>query len=352
MSSFQTRVGIVGLGRLGMSLANVLAKNGAYVVGHDVNVEAEKDCIRQGLLACTGVRNMADCEAIFVIVNTTFKDEYRYDNLEAALFEIAAHTTKRSPLIVICSTCSPDFFQTSLGFAALRDNTVYSPFFVRQGLLEHDILNPDFSLIGDDSENYRLADRLQELYRQLLGIGEYRVMGVISASITKMAINGFLTMKIAYANMIGDLCTDLCAEPDVVLAAVGSDHRINPHCMKYGDGFGGPCLPIDTKALADTLLSRGFSSEMPTAAHDTNDAHLFYQLRQFIATNTLKSEPVLFTGLAFKDGTDIITHSQRLLLAVQIANLGWKVYLSDTNAVLSQIKAIHGDLFHYEATDH
>ena len=79
-------------------------------------------------------------------------------------------------------------------------------------------------------------------------------------------MNCYITTKIAFANMIGDLAIKVGAEPEKILAAIGSDSRIGNKYFKYGYGFGGPCFPRDNKAFGifasdsglPSLISKGF----------------------------------------------------------------------------------------------
>ena len=64
-------------------------------------------------------------------------------------------------------------------------------------------------------------------------------MSRISAEITKLSLNCFLTTKISFANMIGDISNKVGGEKDKILEAIGSDSRIGNKFLKWGYGYGG-----------------------------------------------------------------------------------------------------------------
>lgn len=71
-----------------------------------------------------------------------------------------------------------------------------------------------------------------------------------SAEITKLAVNCFVTMKVSYANMIGDIADATPgADKNHILQAVGADSRVGTKYLRPGYGFGGPCFPRDNRAL-------------------------------------------------------------------------------------------------------
>ena len=72
-------------------------------------------------------------------------------------------------------------------------------------------------------------------------------MDALSAELTKVALNCFLTCKISYANMIGDIANRVGADHEKILKAVGGDSRIGNKFFSYGHGYGGPCFPSDTR---------------------------------------------------------------------------------------------------------
>src|SRR5690606_20436380 len=115
------------------------------------------------------------------------------------------------------------------------------------------IFQADMVLIGEETEE--VGNILENIYNILSPSAKICRMSPTSAEITKLAINCFITTKIAFANMIGDIASKTnensktITNSEDILNAIGSDSRIGQKCLKYGYGFGGPCFPRDNRAL-------------------------------------------------------------------------------------------------------
>src|SRR6202007_1963475 len=91
------------------------------------------------------------------------------------------------------------------------------------------------------------ADRVVELYR---GIdGQIVRTDVPSAELVKLAANAFLSTRISFINEIANVCELVGADVVDVAKGVGLDHRLGPHFLRAGIGFGGSCFPKDVSAL-------------------------------------------------------------------------------------------------------
>ena len=167
------------------------------------------------------------------------------------------------------------------------------------------------------------------------------------AEISKIALNCFLTTKIAYANMVGDIAKSAGCIPDLILNAVGSDSRIGNKNLKYGYGYGGPCFPRDNRAFASFAEDVNIDAVISKASDSANKLHLQYQVEEFMKNND-QSKQIVFSGLSYKTGTTIIEESQKLALAVELAGTGYRILIQDDQEVLKQIQSIYGDLFKYQ----
>ena len=84
--------------------------------------------------------------------------------------------------------------------------------------------------------------------------------------------------------------------------------------LKYGFGFGGPCLPRDNKALAKYGSEIGLNALISIASDNSNFQHLEHQIDYFIQNNS-KEKPVYIAGVSYKKNTDIIEESQQFKFA-------------------------------------
>jgi UDP-glucose 6-dehydrogenase len=107
-----------------------------------------------------------------------------------------------------------------------------------------------------------------------MGVVLLLTSSVGSAEITKLAVNCFITMKISFSNMIGDMADRTPgARKEDILSAVGQDSRVGPKCMQWGYGFGGPCFPRDNRALGHYSNLVGVPPLLTTASDEYNVLH-------------------------------------------------------------------------------
>jgi len=161
------------------------------------------------------------------------------------LSEINNHEVENKHVIIGC-TVLPGYVR-NVGRHLLRNckNTTlsYNPEFIQQGDIVKGFLNPDMVLIG--AENDFIGAKLEEIYRKVCeNEPVISRMSAESAEICKLSINCFITTKISFCNMIGDIADNTPGADKLdILNAVGADSRIGLKCLRPGYGFGGPCFP-------------------------------------------------------------------------------------------------------------
>jgi UDPglucose 6-dehydrogenase len=176
-----------------------------------------------------------------------------------------------------------------------------NPEFTAEGRAVHDFLHPDRVVIGaDDPEVAKLIAALHD------GVdGPVVQMDIASAEMVKLAANALLATKISFANEIATICEATGADVEHVVHAVGLDHRLGPHYMQPGVGWGGSCFPKDSRALRAMASNSGYSFQLLSSVIDVND------LQPRRAIQRLKDElggladrTIALLGVAFKPGTD------------------------------------------------
>ena len=356
------RISVIGLGKLGAPLAAVLADKGFDVVGVDLNADTVaaleagrapmsepglQECIdraRAHLHATTDIAAaVARTDVSFVIVPTPSGADGAFSNTQVigAVRKIgAALRTKNSyHLVVITSTVMPGStggpIREALEAAAGRyvGETIglcYSPEFIALGSVIHDMLNPDFSLIGE--LDLRSGDMLERIYRAMCdNQAAVRRMGFVNAELTKIAINTYVTTKISFANMLSDICDRLPgADAMVVTAALGRDTRIGGKYLTPALGYGGPCFPRDTTALASMARQLGARADIVEATDLINQQQIARMVG--LVRGKLGRGTVGISGLAYKPNTPVVEESQAVAMAVQLAEAGYRVLVHDPEA--------------------
>jgi UDPglucose 6-dehydrogenase len=107
-------------------------------------------------------------------------------------------------------------------------------------------------------------------------------MSLISAEMSKVCLNAFITMKISFANTIANLCEKIPGtDPDDITQAIGTDQRISPYYFKAGLACGGSCFPRDMKVFETLLKKYNLFSGLMTTIKDIN-AFQDYRLAEVV----------------------------------------------------------------------
>jgi UDPglucose 6-dehydrogenase len=344
-------IGWIGLGKLGLTCAAVLADRGHQVVGFDVSPWA-RDVLdgaapppaergftglhtKQLIIAGTVAEVVATSEVIFVSVQTphapqyggevpapTERSDFEYGYLVDACRSVcrAAAEQARSVTLVVVSTVLPGTCNRLIKPLLNEYVTlVYNPFFIAMGTTVEDFTKPEFVLLGAD----RQADLwpVEDVYRGL-HYAPFARMSIESAELTKVAYNTFISMKIVWANTVMEICHKTGADCDAVVDALemAEDRVISAKYMRGGMGDGGHCHPRDLIAmswLAERLdLSYDLLGEM-AKAREAQSWWLARVVRHWCEVTGL--EPAVL-GKAYKPESPLTGGSPALLLAYQLGD--------------------------------
>ena len=212
-----------------------------------------------------------------------------------------------------------------------------NPEFLREGRAVEDFMHPDRIIIG--SNDSRAGDRAESAYR---GIEAPIIRtGIKSAEMIKYASNAFLATKISFANEMGNLCKRLDIDVYEVMKGVGMDHRISPHFLNAGAGFGGSCFPKDLSALIALAQSLGEEPLILRSVLKVNErqpARILELLQKKIGR--LEGKRIAVLGLAFKNDTDDIRESRSIPVIMKLKEKGANIAGYDPKATRSMRKLI------------
>lgn len=362
---------VIGIGRLGLGLALLVEKGGYNVCGVDIFPDYVK-CLNdktyktkepeyENLLnnsknfhATTDLEEgLKFSDIIFIIVQTPNSGGERfYDHtiLSNLLVKINKYKVKNKDIIIGCTVMPKYIDEVGKFLIADCENTTlnYNPEFIAQGEIIKGFLNPDMILIGAEDES--LGEKLKNIYSKfVLTSPRYCVLTPLDAEIVKITVNGFITTKLSFANMISDVCDECGADKNKVLNSVGSDSRIGNKYFKPGYSFGGPCFPRDTIALKQFVDKVGINSDLLTATTKYNKEHIKFQTEQLLRENPDKIE-FEFTDICYKEKSKIpiIEESAKLKIAENIVKMGKKVIIKDEIQLVNECKKEYGNLFDYE----
>lgn len=186
---------------------------------------------------------------------------------------------------------------------------VMNPEFLREGIALEDFLKPDRIVIG--SIDKKSGDIVEELYKDFNS--KILRTDIKTAEMIKYASNAFLATKISFINEIGNICKKLGINTYDVAKGISLDHRISPHFLNAGLGFGGSCFPKDLKALIHEAKKINYNPKLLISVMKVNSRQP-YKLVE-IAKKKIKNfsgKKVAVLGLAFKPDTDDIRESQSI----------------------------------------
>ena len=291
----------------------------------------------------------ASADILFATVSTPTLPNGHADT--SAVQSVAAQVAEIVPgqadvIVAIKSTVPPgttDALQQLIDEVLRRRNcparvtTASNPEFLREGSSLADMLYPDRIVLGTPDRPSLLS--LLNLYRPIIqqqfcppegaprpsGYSSASVLATrpINAELIKYAANSFLVTKLSFINELAGLAEQLGADITQIAKGMGLDHRIGPHYLDAGVGWGGPCLAKDVRALLGLAADNGREMPLLSAALSVNSRqrqHIVRRLEQ--ALGSLQGKTVGILGLAFKANTDDLADSPALEVASLLVQSG------------------------------
>jgi len=212
-------------------------------------------------------------------------------------------------------------------------DVVSNPEFLREGSAIRDFMHPDRVVIGSDNEKSR--EIVRDIYNVLYLIETpFIFTSIETAELVKYASNAFLATKIAFINEVAGLCDAVKADVRDIAKAMGMDSRIGKYFLHPGPGFGGSCLPKDTKALVKIGQEHGVRMSIVDSVVRANEFQRHRLVRKVeSALVDLKDKVIAVLGLAFKQGTDDVRESSSIPIILEIIERGGRVKVFDPQAM-------------------
>jgi len=352
------KIGVIGAGRLGICFALLCEQAGYDVLVSDVRDSYVKNLQRKFIstnepevakLLSTSPRLSAttsntkvirECDIIYTLVATPSKKDGSYD--VSAVWDVVQDIKKVKKVegkafVVGCTTNPGDCEQFQNELDKCGVDVFYNPEFIAQGTIIKDLRTADMVLIG--GKRNEIYDQLCEIYNRIQETPpKISIMSTTAAELVKLAVNCFLTTKISYANMVGQVMALSGMEDEIpaVLGAIGDDSRVGRKYLNFGFGFGGPCLPRDNRAFAAYAKQLGLDYNLGQTTDNFNDEHATFLKDYFVYRNP-ENLPFYFDYVSYKKGTDIITESQQYRLCIDLLDDGYEVYINDNDAIMDMI---------------
>ena len=359
------KIGVVGLGFVGLSLTSVLASRGYDIVGIDTDKEKcnkinngispffepeLENILQNGLKKKLKIENnfslINDCDFIFVTVGTPQNTNGSIDLsiIKKAVSIIGKNLlkNKKKPIILIKSTVIPGTMKkVILPILEKKSNKkngkdfglISNPEFLQESSAIRDTKFPHAVVLGGNQTEF--MKKAKKLFMKLHPNVPIIITNHQTAEIIKYANNSFLATKISFINQLSNICQNIPgANIDDIGKTIGLDPRIGKLFLNAGPGYGGSCLPKDMKALINFAKASGINPTLLNAVEEVNTK----QLEQIILMikqklGNLASKKITILGTAFKPNTDDIRDSIAIELIKKLLNKKAKIIIHDPKAM-------------------
>lgn len=340
---------VVGMGYVGLSIAMLLSKNN-NVVGLDIDSKKikminngmspihDKDIQEHLSIKCkahqvtkstnnsftaTDNKEFAYKISDYIVIATPTdyddsKDSFNTDSLEKVIEDVLLYS--KDSTIIIKSTV-PIGFTERIKNKLKTNNLIFSPEFLREGSALHDNLYPSRIIIGEKSE------RAQKFYELLLEGAIKKDIEVLftnssEAESIKLFSNSYLAMRVSFFNELDSFAIEKNLNTEKIIKGVSSDPRIGNFYNNPSFGYGGYCLPKDTKQLLSN-----YSNIPQNLIQAIVEANITRQ--KYISKQILKNKPSIVGvyKLAMKEGSDNFRDSSIIEVMKYIKDAGTKIII-------------------------
>ena len=356
---YSTKVGFIGLGKLGMPCAEAMADKGFDVTGYDiVPKNSDKITIKETIKEL-----VEDRDIVFVATPTPHEDGYdgrtptshlpvmdfNYDAVKKVLTKCNQYMTREHTLVLI-STVLPG--TTRREFAPLVTNTklLYNPYLIAMGTVADDMVNPEMIMIGTKKglagTNCRIRSEMLESFYNAVCDNNPRMEFGTWEEVESMKIfyNTFISNKIALVNMIQDVAHRLGnMNVDVVTQALAKSTKriVSPAYMKAGMGDGGACHPRDNIALRWLAKDLGLGYDMFESIMTARERQAETMAKAILT----HGNNIWFSSDSYKPSTDLVDGSYSLLVQHYVKKHGGQLVHGIDNPVEVIVRVHESDQF-------
>lgn len=306
---------VMGMGYVGLSNAVLLAQSNE-VVGVEIDpkkvdlINSKKSPLKDdyiidylankdlNLIAKTsGKEDFEDADLVILALPTNYDEVEEF--FDTSFIDDAIKMIKdiRKDLPILIKSTIPIGYTEGKNQEFACDNIIFSPEFLREGRALYDSLHPTRIIVSDKTE---IGEKIADLYKkEALNDPEVILMGRSEAEAVKLFANTYLAMRVAFFNELDNFALGKGLDSKSIIEGVSADPRIGNHYNNPSFGYGGYCLPKDSKQLYanfDNIPSALFKSII-----DSNEVRKDYVSEDILAKNP---QTIGVYRLVMKKGSD------------------------------------------------